>query len=536
MIRAASHSIQARIIIAIILIFLAILATATILTARNERAWALQIGQEKARDVAQSYFDGINTMMLTGTSAQQESLRSKFLAMPGVRDLDVVHAPAVLEGVTNRKAPPRDSLDQRAIKGEQVVSLGEDDKGRYVTLLMPLPASENHHGTNCLSCHQVPANTVLGAVRVTYSLNQLDADFQHNLMVVGGINLVLCLLGIGLVITLLRGVVIKPLLAIRNTMRDIEQNADLSRRLKVATEDEVGALAVAINSMLDKFSTSLGLVAETSGRLSSAAERVSSVSATTAEAAGQQLRAAEETTVSIDQLKQIANETGVDAAKTTEASVAADQEAGKSTHTTREAISGILSLVQEIGRAGAVMEALDQRSLDVSNVLEVIKGIAEQTNLLALNAAIEAARAGEMGRGFAVVADEVRKLATLSHQSTRDIEGIVSQLRQEARHAVEVMATAQDSAANHSKQLENAVAGLDLIATRVADIRELNASMAQSVRIQGELTDSVDQRMLSIGEIARHTANEAVETRGVSEELVSLAHELNALVGRFRLR
>jgi methyl-accepting chemotaxis protein len=216
--------------------------------------------------------------------------------------------------------------------------------------------------------------------------------------------------------------------------------------------------------------------------------------------------------------------------------VAADQEAGKSTHTTREAINGILSLVQEIGRAGAVMEALDQRSLDVSNVLEVIKGIAEQTNLLALNAAIEAARAGEMGRGFAVVADEVRKLATLSHQSTRDIEGIVSQLRQEARHAVEVMASAQDSAANHSRQLENAVAGLDLIATRVADIRELNASMAQSVRTQGELTDSVDQSMLSIGEIARHTANEAVETRGVSEELVSLAHELNALVSRFRLR
>jgi len=534
--RPASQSIQSRIVVAIVLIFLAILATSTLLTARNERAWALQIGQDKARDVALSYFDGINTLMLTGTMAQQESLRSKFLAIPGVRDLDVVHAPTVLDGISARKAPPRDSLEQRAILGEQIVNLGEDENGRFVTFLLPLKARENHLGSNCLTCHPVPTNTVLGAVRVTYSLNQLDADLQQNLLLVAALNLLLCLIGIALVITLLRGIVIKPLQAMRNAMHDIEQNADLSRRLDAVSGDEVGTLAGAINSMLDKVGASLGLVAETSGRLSSAAERVSSVSASTAEAASRQLRAAEETTQSIGHLKQIAAEAGADAVKSSEASVAADQETGNSTQTTREAISGILALVQEIGRAGAVIESLDQRSQDVSDVLEVIKGIAEQTNLLALNAAIEAARAGEMGRGFAVVADEVRKLATLSHQSTRDIEGIVSQLRQEARNAVQVMNAAQNSAANHSQQLGNAVAGLDHIATRVADIRELNEHMAQSVRTQGELTDSVDQRMASIGQIAQRTASEAVETRGVSEELVGLAHQLNALVGRFRLR
>ena len=532
----ASLSIQTKIVITIVLIFLAALATATLVTGGNERAWALQIGQDKARDVAHSYFDGINTLMLTGSMAQQDNLRSKYLAMSGVRDIGIVHAPGVLEGISSRAVPPRDSLDQRAIKGEQVSEIGEDAKGRFVTYLAPLKASENHLGTNCLSCHQVAPDTVLGAVRVTYSLAELDAGARHNMMLVGGLNLLLSVLGIGLVISLLRGIVIKPLLGMRDSMREIEQNADLGHRLTVASKDEVGALALAINSMLDKFNASLGLVASSSGHLSGVAERVSTVSLRATEAASQQLHAAENAARSIADLKGIATEAEADAAKTAEASVAADQEAGNSTRVTRDAISGILGLVDDIGRAGTVIEALDQRSQEVSNVLEVIKGIAEQTNLLALNAAIEAARAGEMGRGFAVVADEVRKLANLSHQSTRDIEEIVTQLRQEAREAVQVMDAARKSASGHSQQLEDSVTGLDRIATRVADIRGLNAHMAQSARTQGKLTDDVDQRMISIGELARRTADEAVETRGASEELVALAHKLNELVGRFHLR
>jgi methyl-accepting chemotaxis protein len=255
----------------------------------------------------------------------------------------------------------------------------------------------------------------------------------------------------------------------------------------------------------------------------------------TAEAAGKQLRESEATGQSIDDLKNIASEVGTSAARTAEASVEAERDASQSTQATRDAITGILSLVGEIQQAAQVIEELDQRSQDVSNVLDVIKGIAEQTNLLALNAAIEAARAGEMGRGFAVVADEVRKLATLSHQSTQNIEGIVAQLRQEARRAVDVMQRARDTAAQHSHQLEDSVGGLDHIVERVGDIRELNARMAQSVKQQCDLTRSVGQRVGNISEVAGRTASDAVETRAVSEELGALAREMNELVSRFKL-
>lgn len=528
-------SIQRKIILAISLIFIAVLSTSTWMTANNESALAKDIALDKALVMSHSYFDGINTMMLTGTMDQHEELRKKYLSTPGVREIRVVHTPGKLDGVTTLPAPPQDALDERAIKGEQVKEFNEDASGRYVTVLTPLLASANHMGTNCLTCHQVEQGTVLGAVRMSYSLNELDREFRNNLLMVAIANLVLSIMGIALLVMLLRRIVILPLVKMRASMRSIEENSDLTQRLQVNSKDEVGFLAQTINSMLEKFGASLSLVTTTSTQLNSAADRISHASTQTADAANQQLEEASSTERSILELKAIASEAGSSAARTAEASVDADREAGKSTQTTRDAITGILSLVQEIQQAAQVIEALDQRSQNVSDVLDVIKSIAEQTNLLALNAAIEAARAGEMGRGFAVVADEVRKLANMSHESTRSIEEIVQQLRQEAQRAVQVMHAARETASRHSDALSNSMGGLDQIVTRVKDIRELNAQMEQSVRSQSELTENVDQRVSTIGRIAQRTASEALETHDVSQELVTLAHELNELVRRFRL-
>lgn len=528
-------TVQAKIVIAITLIFVATLAASTLLTARNERQLAVEVGMEKARDLAQSYFDGVNTMMLTGTMDQRENLLKKFLAMPGVRDIHIAHAPGKLAGVSTHAAAPRDALEERGVNGETVTESGEDEKGRHVTFVKPISVSANYLGTNCLGCHQFAEGTVLGAVRVTYSLAELDREFRRNLTLVAGLNLLLSIIGIALVIGLLRRIIVLPLLGMRGAMHEIERDSDLGRRLHSDRKDEVGALAQAINGMLEKFSGSLGRVADTSQRLNTAAERVASVSELTAEAAENQLRESEATSRALDDLRTIAGEAGDSATRTAETSVEAEREAAQSTQTTRQAISGILSLAGEIEQAAGVIEELDRRSQDVSNVLDVIKGIAEQTNLLALNAAIEAARAGEMGRGFAVVADEVRKLANLSHQSTQNIEGIVAQLRQEAHRAVQVMNGARDTAARHSHKLEEAVGSLDHIVARVSDIRALNGQMTQAVRTQGELTESVGSRVHNISQVAARTASEAVETRGVSEELLTLAREMNELVSRFKL-
>jgi methyl-accepting chemotaxis protein len=254
---AGALSVQAKIVVTISLIFIAVLATSTLLTARNERELAIEVGMEKARDLAQSYFDGVNTMMLTGSMDQRENLQKKFMAVPGVRVMRIVHAPGKLAGLSTREAKPQDSLEERGVNGETVTISGEDADGRFVTVVKPLAATSNYLGTNCLSCHQVPEGTILGAVRTTYSLNDLDKEFKRNLITVAGLNLVLSVVGIALVIGLLRRIVVAPLLGMRRTMHEIEQNSDLGRRLSIVKKDEIGALAQTINSMLEKFGTSL---------------------------------------------------------------------------------------------------------------------------------------------------------------------------------------------------------------------------------------------------------------------------------------
>ncbi len=530
-----TSSVQAKIILAIGLIFLSVLLVSMLLTTESERTLAKQVAQDKARDIGRSYFDSLNTLMITHTISQRDSLRKKLLAESGVLDLRIVHAPKYADEFGSQKQPPLDELDQRALGGESLSLMGEDHGQRTVTYIAPIRASSNYLGTNCLKCHDVPEGSVLAAVRTTYSLAELDGRTRQNLIDSAVVNVVIFILGVILVLWLLRRIVISPLLGMRDTMAEIEQNADLGKRLTVNSKDEVGALANGINGMLDRFRGSLTKVADTSDRLSTAADHIAAASESTADAAGKQRSETDVCLKYLGDLKTLAGNAGESASETAAASVEADSQAVQGTTMTREAIGGILALVKEIEQAAHAIEKLDERSHNVSNVLDVIRGIAEQTNLLALNAAIEAARAGEAGRGFAVVADEVRKLATQSQESTRSIEEIVGQLQQEAREAVHVMGEARSSAETHSQQLEQAVASLDQIVGRVAEIRNLNEGMAKSVGRQNELTEDVNQRMLNVSGIADHTATGAVQTRGVSEELVTLSRELSTLVSQFKL-
>jgi len=534
--KSLNTSVQTKILLALTAVFVSLMIATTWHMAVSERAMVQELAEQKARDTASSFFDGVNTMMLTGTMSQRDLLRQKVLAHEDITENRIIRAASINDtfGPGHPEQGVQDELDRRALNGETVVEQGHDANGRTVTVVLPIVATKDFRGTNCINCHVVDEGTVLGATRVSYSLASLDRRIDQNLLVSGGLNVAMLVVGIVVITWVLRRIVVRPLIEMRQTMQAIETDADLTRRLRVVGNDEIGSLSGTFNQMLGRFNGSLCEVSDTTRRLKEVAGQIANVSAQTAAAAEQQRTETDAVATAITELESTAVQVREGASGASDASVEADRTAGEGASTTRDAIDGIHVLVSEIERAADVIERLDQRSQSVGAVLDVIKAIAEQTNLLALNAAIEAARAGEKGRGFAVVADEVRTLANRSHESTQEIENIVEQLQLGARDAVSVMNRAKQSAEERREQVESADSGLNQIAERVGRIRSLNAQMASAAREQSTVTQDVSRNVVNISQLAERTATDAEQATSVSNMLLDLSEQLEALVRQFR--
>jgi methyl-accepting chemotaxis protein len=530
-------SVQAKINLALLLVFALVMTASLLFAASTEKRLVLEVVEQQTKDAADSYFDSINTMMLTGTMAQRDVLRKKVLSRPGVIDARIVRG----EGVTKMYGPgydhqaPVDDFDRRALAGEAIIDVSDNGGGRVLTVINPIVAEKDYRGTNCLMCHPVPENSVVGAVRISYALKALDEEVNRNIFISAGIQLLLLVVGLVVMIHTVRRVVIHRINAMRSTMETMAQDEDLSRSVTVQAEDEVGAMGHAFNRMIDKFRHSLEAVSSATHSLGEVSDRVSNVAEETLRVVMEQRSETDMVASAMNEMTATVQEVARNASQTAAASRGADDEAKNGAYVATEALGGIEVLIRDIEKAAKVIQQVESDSSNIGMVLDVIKGIAEQTNLLALNAAIEAARAGEQGRGFAVVADEVRTLASRTQKSTEEIQTMIERLQGGVRDAVRAMEAAQTRAQSGSDQVEKAAESLGMIAGEVGTITDMNTQIATAAEEQSAVAEEINRNISSISHMADMTSEGAKQTSQISEELVRLANELNRLIGQFKL-
>ncbi|WP_312597092.1 methyl-accepting chemotaxis protein [Stutzerimonas nitrititolerans] len=530
-------SVQAKINLALLVVFALVLSASLLYAAVTEKRLVLQVVEQQTKDAADSYFDSINTMMLTGTMAQREVLRNKILARPGVIDARIVRGELVSKvfGPGFEHQAPADLLDRRALAGEAIMEVTEGKQGRVLTVINPIHAEKDYRGTNCLTCHQVPEDAVMGAVRITYDLSALDGEVDRNILVSAGIQLLLLLAGLLVMSYIIRRVVISRINAMRHTMEEMTAHEDLSRAVVIRAEDEVGAMGHAFNRMIGKFRDSLEAVAGVTRQLGEVSDRVSSVAEKTHSAVIEQRSETDMVASAMNEMSATVQEVARHATQTASASSGADEESKAGVKVATEALDGIEVLIRDIENAAQVIKRVEDDSASIGMVLGVINGIAEQTNLLALNAAIEAARAGEQGRGFAVVADEVRTLASRTQKSTEEIQQTIEQLQNGVRNAVKAMEGAQVRAHAGSECVAKAAQSLTVIAGEVGTINDMNTQIATAAEEQSAVAEEINRNITTISMIADTTSTDAQQTARISDELVQLAAELNRLVSQFRL-
>ena len=503
----------------------------------DEKELAEKFVEQNLKSTAINYFDSINTMMLTGTIANRQIIQDKITSQDEIVEARIIRAPALInsfgKGFDDQSA--KDSFEKAAIAGQEAFKFEQQGDHRALSYIKPIYAKSNDRGTNCLMCHQVEENTILGAVKVTYDLSLVDREITRSMTHAALIMLVVTLIGFGLMSVMARLLVFKRLNRLKNKINDIEQNLDLSKSIHVNRDDELGAVTKALNKMMATFRESFQSVANVTEDLNHSAQSVDEISKLMHEAVYTQKNGTDSVAAAINELDASANEVKQNTQLAADKSEHANNNAGESLTLVTHAKEGIGELRDRVLENTQMITQLSEKTDEVGSVLDVITGIAEQTNLLALNAAIEAARAGEQGRGFAVVADEVRSLATRTRESIDQIQITINGLQQEASRAVSSMTEVSEDAQRKVEDVESVATLLNEITQEIREVDELNAQIASAAEQQNLAADEINVNVVNISDTAEQSHQDAIRGKEISENLLDLSTQLNAQLAKFKI-
>lgn len=300
----------------------------------------------------------------------------------------------------------------------------------------------------------------------------------------------------------------RPIRSLADSMHEIASgDGDMTRRLPIVSNDEVGLLAGQFNAFVEHLSGVLRRVRTNSDQLRMAAGEVSAGNLDLSSRTEQQAASLQQTAASMEELAGTVRGTAEQAMNANAVAVSVAEIATRG----NEAVAG----------AAKTMNDAVEQSARIVGIVALIEGIAFQTNILALNAAVESARAGESGRGFAVVASEVRNLAQRSTGAAKDIKALLE--------------TSVGNVQAGAEQVNLAGKTISELTHAVRNVATITNEIASSAREQSRAIDEVNQAVSLMDQTTQQNAALVEEIAAASDSLNSQGRDLNAAVAFFKL-
>lgn len=437
----------------------------------------------------------------------------------------------------------RDVRDANGVYAINELVHAAKDGSHFVEYSFPTPGSDK-------SVPKIGYAFYLAKWDMAYGTSVNMDDIEQEVQLLAGSSnarsamLIELMLGLGVGLFLIISVIaawtartlVQPLHLIKIQLDEIASgDGDLTKRLPVAGDDELGALAESFNRFVGKIHSLVAHVIEMTAQLNRLVGEVADQAARSEDATDKQRHETDQVAAAINQMSAAAHEVAQNAQGAAMAANQADSEGKVATDIVSHSVQSIHALVSDLRHSEGALNQLQNDVHSIVSVLSVIRSIAEQTNLLALNAAIEAARAGEAGRGFAVVADEVRALASKTQRSTQEIQGMIDRLQQGTANTVSAMRRSSEAGSSTSEAAGRATVSLNAIAELISTINLMNTQIASAAEQQTAVSEEVNRSVQQIAVVVESVAEETRQGAETARSLASLSENLNAMVRQFKV-
>lgn len=326
----------------------------------------------------------------------------------------------------------------------------------------------------------------------------------------------------------------KPLGEILTSSKSFAQG-DLTKKVRIKSDGEIGELGEAFNSMVANIDATLCEVSLAMNAVASATMKMSSSTEQMASGTEEHRTQASEVATATEEMAHTVSENARNVAILADTVRESKNVADQGGEAVKNTITSVRNIGSSVQNFTASILSLNSSSEQIGEIVGVINDIADQTNLLALNAAIEAARAGEHGRGFSVVADEVRKLAERTMQATKEIASKIKKIQEESVSAVSYLEQGISAVEDGIEHAEQAGIMLNGIVEISGAVVEVVTQMASTTEEQSSTGEQIAKSLEAINVVTQQTSSGVQEMARVTEDLSQMSQRVLDLLGKFKI-